>query len=83
VPRRPRADMGGIPPPTRNELCTYTEVTELTFRRKEHTTETVGPSRQYPTAFAASMCRGRLLPSLRASWSLPSPCVLLFSVGAF
>jgi hypothetical protein len=28
VPRRPRADEGGIQPPPRNALCTVTEVTE-------------------------------------------------------
>jgi hypothetical protein len=37
VPRRPRDDVVGIRPPPRNALCTVTELTELSFRRKEHT----------------------------------------------
>jgi hypothetical protein len=36
VPRRPRADGVGVTPPPRYGICTVTEVTELSFRGKEH-----------------------------------------------
>jgi hypothetical protein len=79
VPRHPQADEGGIPPPPRYANCTVTEVTELSFRRKEHSAYTVGPCPQAPAASATPVWRVWLFASVRGSWSLPSPCVVLIS----
>jgi hypothetical protein len=43
----------------------------------------VGPSRKNQAVSAGPLWRGRLFISVRVSWSLPSPFVVLFSVGAW
>jgi hypothetical protein len=69
----------GIPPPKRKALCTVTEVTELPFRPKEHNSQNLVPIRQGPAVSATPLWRGRIFHSVRCSWSLRSPVVVLFS----